>query len=224
MNRHPFVRWARAFACVAGILLLMVALPTESKASDAKTPVWLVMGDSLSAAYGIPAAQGWVALLQQRLTSRGYRAQVINASVSGETTSGGLARLPALLQKHQPQVVLIELGGNDGLRALPVARLRDNLTQLIALSRAAGATPVVFEMQIPANYGVSYTGPFTASFAEIAKREKARLAPFILAPIATDTAAFQADGIHPTAAAQPKMLDTVWPALEAVAKATTKAR
>src|SRR5690606_4428389 len=121
MNRHSFVRWARRIAGVAGILLLMVTLPAESKTAEAKAPVWLVMGDSLSAAYGIPASQGWVALLQQRLTARGYRAQIVNASVSGETTAGGLARLPALLDRHQPAVVLIELGGNDGLRALPLS-------------------------------------------------------------------------------------------------------
>ena len=184
----------------------------------AQAPVWLVMGDSLSAAYGIQASQGWVALLQQRLDARGYRARVINASVSGETTAGGLARLPALLQRHQPEIVLIELGGNDGLRALPIAKLRENLARMAQLTRAADATPVLFKMQIPANYGPFYTGPFASSFAEVAKREKAVLAPFILAPIASDPGGFQSDGIHPTAAAQPKMLDAVWPALEPLAR------
>jgi len=191
---------------------------TASPDAGGKPPVWLVLGDSLSAAYGIAQSQGWVTLLQQRLSERGYRAQVINASVSGETTSGGLARLPALLAEHHPQIVLIELGGNDGLRALPIARLRDNLHQLVALSKKAGAKPVLFEMMLPPNYGPDYVAQFTQSFHLVAQQTGTPLVPFLLAPIVSDRAAFQADGIHPVAASQPKVLDAVWPSLEKFAK------
>jgi len=205
---------------ICGLLLcttwLAAAAPPPSAAPGA--PVWLVLGDSLSAAYGIPQSAGWVALLQRRLNERGYRAQVVNASVSGETTAGGLARLPALLERHRPQVVLIELGGNDGLRALPIAALRDNLQRLVTLARDAGATPAIFEMQLPPNYGPDYVTRFTASFREIAKRNDITLVPFLLTPIAADRAAFQDDGIHPLAVSEPKLLDAVWPTLETLAK------
>lgn len=204
---------------ICGLLLVCAAASAQAPAAKgADAPVWLVLGDSLSAAYGIAQSQGWVALLQQRLTERGYRARLVNASVSGETTAGGLARLPALLERHRPAVVLIELGGNDGLRALPVAKLRDNLRQLVALTKRAGARPVVFEMRLPPNYGPDYVAQFTESFALAAREGGAPLVPFLLAPIATDRAAFQADGIHPVAGAEPKILDAVWPSLEKLAK------
>lgn len=205
---------------ICGLLLCFTSLTQAASASAASTkaPVWLVLGDSLSAAYGIPQSAGWVTLLQQRLTARGYRAQVINASVSGETTAGGLTRLPALLAHHHPDVVLIELGGNDGLRAQPIAKLRDNLQQLVTLSKNAGAQPLVFEMLLPPNYGPEYVSQFTASFHVIATRNQIPLVPFLLAPIATDRDAFQADGIHPLATSEPKVLDAVWPTLEKMAK------
>lgn len=205
--------------CCVPLLPANAAAAADQNAgkTPAKTPVWLVLGDSLSAAYGISQSQGWVTLLQQRLTERGYRAQVINASVSGETTSGGLARLPDLLARHRPDIVLIELGGNDGLRALPIDRLRNNLQQLVSLSKKAGAKPVVFEMLLPPNYGPAYVSKFTDSFATIAKSNDIPLVPFLLAPIATDRKAFQADGIHPIAASEPKVLDAVWPSLEKLA-------
>lgn len=180
----------------------------------------LVLGDSLGAAYGIPAEQGWVALLQQRLDRAGYPARVVNASVSGETTAGGLARLPALLERYRPRWVLVELGGNDGLRALPLPRLRDNLRQISVLSRKAGARPVFFEMRIPTNYGAEYANGFSASFAEVARAAKAPLVPFFLGAIATDPAAFQDDGLHPTAAVQTTLLDAVWPTLKKELKIT----
>lgn len=204
--------------CIASLAAAAPQPPASRPSAPAPAPVWLVLGDSLSAAYGIPQSAGWVALLQRRLSERGYRAQVVNASVSGETTAGGLARLPALLERHHPQIVLIELGGNDGLRALPVAALRDNLQRLVTLSRNAGATPAIFEMRLPPNYGPDYIAKFTASFHEIAKRNGVTLVPFLLAPIATERAAFQDDGIHPIAASEPKLLDAVWPTLEALAK------
>lgn len=174
----------------------------------------LVLGDSLGAAYGIPASQGWVALLQQRVRSAGYPQRVVNASVSGETTTGGLARLPALLDRHQPQMVLIELGGNDGLRGQPLEKLRGNLTRMAELSRKAGAVPVLFEMRIPSNYGPTYSDGFQGAFAQAARSADAPLVPFFLAAIALDPDAFQDDGIHPTAKVQGQMLDALWPTVE----------
>ncbi len=199
------------------VLILVLSVSTAARAAS-EAPVLLVVGDSLSAAYGIPASQGWVALLQQRLQARGYPQRVVNASVSGETTAGGLSRLPALLDRHRPQLVLIELGGNDGLRGLPLARLNENLTRMAELSRKAGATPVLFEMHIPSNYGATYANGFHAAFKTVAQAQQAPLVPFFLAPIALDPDAFQDDGIHPTVAAQPQMLDAAWPTLEAALK------
>jgi acyl-CoA thioesterase I len=183
--------------------------------SVASVPTILVLGDSLSAAYGIPAERGWVALLQERLRARGYPHGVVNASISGETTAGGLTRLPALLDRHRPQMVLIELGGNDGLRGLPLARLGENLTRMATLSRDAGAVPVLFEMRIPSNYGPTYSEGFHATFARTAEALDVPLVPFFLSEIALDPDAFLDDGIHPSVDAQPRMLESAWPTLEA---------
>jgi acyl-CoA thioesterase I len=177
-------------------------------------PVILVWGDSLSAAYGIPVDAGWVQQLQKRLQGEAYPHRVVNGSVTGETTAGGLARLPAALAQHRPAIVLIELGGNDGLRGLPVKQLRANLAALVRKSRAAGAKVFVFEMRIPPNYGAAYAEAFQRAFAEVARAEGATLVPFFLEAIATDTAMFMDDGIHPTAEAQARLLDAVWPALQ----------
>ena len=179
-------------------------------------PVILVWGDSLSAAYGMPRETGWVQLLQQRLREQGYPHRVVNGSVTGETTAGGLARLPAALKQHRPALVLLELGGNDGLRGLPLKQLRANLAKLAQLSRDSGARVLVFEMRIPPNYGVAYTDGFRQAFAEVARAQGATLVPFFLAPIATDPAQFLDDGIHPAPAAQPRLLDAVWPVLHSV--------
>lgn len=174
----------------------------------------LVLGDSLSAGYGLDADTGWVHLLEQKLKSQGLPHTVVNASISGETTAGGLARLPTLLDRHRPQLVLVELGGNDGLRALPLKALRANLEKIVDLCSTAGATAVLFEMRIPENYGPTYTEAFTHTFTAVAQARKVPLVPFLLAPFATDAAAFQADGIHPSAKAQPQILATVWPSIE----------
>lgn len=182
----------------------------------------MVLGDSLSAAFGIPASEGWVTLLQQRLQARGYPQRVVNASISGETTAGGLSRLPKLLDRHRPQMVLIELGANDGLRGLPVSRMEENLRRMAELSRAAGAIPVLFEMRIPSNYGPAYSEDFRAASARAAAATGSPQVPFFLAAFALDPAAFQDDGIHPTAAAQPQMLEAVWPTVEAALKKQTK--
>lgn len=180
------------------------------------------MGDSLSAAYGIPLESGWVQLLQARLRSSGYPHRVINGSVSGETTAGGLARLPPALERHQPKIVLIELGGNDGLRGLPLAQLRANLTRMAELSRNAGAQPVLFEMRIPTNYGPAYADGFFNSFAEVAREQKAPLVPFFLTDLLNRPGMFQEDGIHPTIEAQSHMLDAAWPVLEPLLRRESK--
>ena len=187
-------------------------------ATAAGPPTILVFGDSLSAAYGINVERGWVALLRERLAQAGYPYRVVNASVSGETTAGGLQRLPAALDTHRPQIVLIELGGNDGLRGLPLKPMRANLDQMVRLARAHHARPVIFEMRIPANYGGPYGDGFRAVFSNIAKTAKLPMVPFWLGAIATDPKAFQDDGIHPTEAMQPKLLDAVWPTLKPLLK------
>lgn len=191
----------------------LAATAATPKAGAKAAPTVLVMGDSLSAGYGINPAQGWVALLQQRMRQSGYGHQVVNASVSGETTGGALARLPRALAVHRPQLVILELGANDGLRALPPAQMQANLVKLVRTSRAAGAQVLLLGMRIPTNYGPAYSRQFEAVFATVARTEKVPLLPFFLEGIAQDPAMFQPDGLHPVARAQPRLLDNVWPAL-----------
>ncbi len=194
--------------------LLLVLVLCASAPARAAPPTVLVLGDSLSAGYGLDADQGWVRLLKQKLAAQGFDHQVVNASVSGETTAGGLARLPSLLDRHRPQLVLVELGGNDGLRALPLTQMRSNLEGIVDASAQAGATAVLFEMRIPSNYGPTYTEAFTGTFAEVADDRQVPLVPFLLSAFAEDPDAFLSDGIHPSASAQPLILDTVWPHIE----------
>ncbi|MEO8002076.1 MAG: arylesterase [Arenimonas sp.] len=189
------------------LFITMPALATEQK-------VLLVMGDSLSAAYNLPSQQGWVALTADRMKASHPQWKVVNASISGETTSGGLSRLPAALNLHKPSLVIIELGANDGLQGLQLARTRKNLQQMIQLAKNKGAKVLLIGIQIPPNYGKSYTDKFAANYLELAKQEKTALLPFLLAPIATDRKYFQADQKHPTAAGQIKVRDHVWPALK----------
>ncbi|WP_232226812.1 arylesterase [Algiphilus aromaticivorans] len=191
------------------LLLVVAVLPLPAAAA----PKVLVLGDSLSAAYGIALEAGWVHLFQERIRSRGLPHQVINASVSGETTSGGLERLPDLLDKHEPELVLIALGGNDGLRGLPIPRMEENLRAMLDSVQAAGAEAALFEMRIPSNYGATYTQRFRAAFSQVAEAEGAVLVPFLLADIAGDPSAFLDDGIHPSAQTQPVILKAVWPHL-----------
>lgn len=171
------------------------------------------MGDSLSAAYGMRVEQGWVALLQQRLASEGYGYRVVNASESGETTGGALARLPRALTKQRPAVVIIELGGNDGLRGLPIDGVQSNLESMVRLSRKSGAGVLLIGMRIPPNYGPAYTQAFHELFAQVAASQRVPLVPFLLDGIALDEGLMQDDGLHPNAAAQPKLLAQVWPLL-----------
>jgi acyl-CoA thioesterase-1 len=183
--------------------------------AHAATPVILVFGDSISAGYGLPRVeQGWAALLQAKLQEEGYGYQVVNASVSGETTAGGLARLPRALNVHHPAIVILELGGNDGLRALPVAQMRDNLSRMAGLAATAGAKVLLLGMRIPPNYGPEYTAEFARVYADLARDQKLPFVPFLLNGIALNPDLMQADGIHPNKAGQPKLLDAVWPALK----------
>ena len=180
----------------------------------AAQPVVLIVGDSLSAGYGLAIHENWPSLLQDRLAASGYPHRVVNASISGDTTSGGLARLPGALERNSPSVVLIGLGGNDGLRAIPIAEIRRNLARMIQLSEAAGAEVLLAGVHIPPNYGPAYTEAFHNIYHELAAEYAAGLVPFILEGVALNWDLMQDDGIHPTAAAQPVIIDNVWPALE----------
>jgi acyl-CoA thioesterase I len=202
---------ARTFAV---ILFLCLSVPFGAGATTVPAPTILVLGDSLSAAYGIRADQGWVALLQARLRQKGYGHRVVNASSSGETTGGGLSRLPRALATHRPSIVIVELGGNDGLRGLPIADIRRNLESILQLSHEAGARILLVGMRVPPNYGGTYARQFDDLFPELAREHRVARVPFLLEDIALDDAMMQADGIHPTAAAQPKLLAQVWPHLE----------
>ncbi|WP_395706539.1 arylesterase [Casimicrobium huifangae] len=203
----------RALRWLAAWLLATLAVLATANPVAAKPAQILVVGDSLSAGYGLSSGEGWVDLLTKKLAREKIAAQVINASISGDTTAGGLARLPALLVKHKPTLVVIELGGNDGLRGSPVAAAKANLMKMAELAKASGAKVLVVGMRMPPNFGPSYTAQFEAMYAEVAKAVGGGLVPFFLDRIGTDLSKFQADKIHPTAAAQPELLDTVWPAL-----------
>ncbi|MGP8034889.1 MAG: arylesterase [Steroidobacteraceae bacterium] len=174
----------------------------------------LVFGDSLSAAYQLAPEQGWVAMLAQRLRSQGYEYQVVNASESGETSGGGLERLPRALELNRPGLVILELGANDGLRALPAEEMRANLERMVQLSRQAGARVLLVGIRIPPNYGPRYTQEFERVFPELAKQYHLPLVPFLLQNVALDPELMQADGMHPNARGEAPVLDTVWPYLE----------
>lgn len=192
-------------------------LATAAGISHAAKPrTLLVLGDSMSAEYGLPRGTGWVALLAQRLQLQGKSVQVVNASISGDTTSGGRSRLPALLAQHQPGIVLIELGGNDALRGLSLQATRDNLLAMTQTAQQAGALVLLLGMQVPPNYGADYANRFADLFHSVARQRKAALVPFLLKGVADQaepTRLFQTDRIHPNAQAQPLMLDNVWPEL-----------
>jgi acyl-CoA thioesterase-1 len=199
--------------------LVLLAICLTAVPAIAAAPVILVFGDSISAGYGLPRMeQGWVALLQARLKDQGYGYQVVNASVSGETTEGGLARLPRALKLHHPAIVVLELGGNDGLRALPVAQMRANLSRMAELAEAEGAKVALLGMRMPPNYGPQYAAQFTQAYADLARDKKLPLVPFALAGIALSPELMQADGIHPNEAGQPQLLDNLWPVLKPLLK------
>jgi len=192
------------------VFLLLVLFATQAQATPGTL---LVVGDSLSAGYGIPRGQDWVSLLQQRLSESDRAYQVINASITGDTTHGGLARLPAALQRHQPEIVVIELGGNDGLRGLDLTSTRNNLRDMVQLSRQAGARVLLLGLHLPANYGKVYGERFHAVYTELAETENTALVDFFLEGVAETTELMQPDGIHPSAEAQPRILENVWQGL-----------
>jgi len=202
--------WRTAVAWALGIGLLVIGF---HDAPAAQNRTILVFGDSLSAAYGLRPEQGWVALLQQRLQTQGYGYDTVNASISGETTSGGLQRLPRALQLHRPDIVILELGANDGLRGLALATIRANLAQLIELARNSGARVLLLGIRLPPNYGPRYGNEFTSLYTQSAQQFHVPLVPFVLAGIALDPELMQADGLHPNALGEPHVLDTVWPYL-----------
>jgi acyl-CoA thioesterase-1 len=196
--------------------LLLFALPV------AAAPVVLVYGDSISAAYGLRPEQGWVRLLEQRLRAGGYDYTVANASISGETTLGGKNRIAGALQHFKPAVVIVELGGNDGLRGLSLDDTRANLTAITRAARAAGAQVLLLGMELPPNYGKPYTEKFQALYRAVAKQERVPLVPFLFTGFADRRDAFQPDGIHPAADVQGQMLDNVWPQLRPLLRAPAK--
>lgn len=210
------MRMFRRDFIAAGALALLgtaPALAQQSRKAAARAPVILVVGDSLSAEYGLRRGSGWVQILQERMIKEGIPARMVNAGISADTTSGGRSRLPALLRLHKPAVVIIELGANDALRGLPLEPAQANLQRIIDAARAAGARVLLTGVEIPPNYGPEYAGAFRAMFAALAQDNDLAFVPFLLAPIATDLSQFQADTIHPVAEAQPMVLDHVWPAL-----------
>jgi acyl-CoA thioesterase I len=194
----------------------LVFIALQNAVASARTI--LVFGDSLSAAYGIRPEEGWVALLGQRLQSQGYGDQIVNASVSGETSGGGLERLPRALQLHHPALVILELGANDALRGLPLARTQENLAAMVRLSQSAGASVLLIGLRIPPNYGPRYTEQFASMFPALAKQYHLPLVPFLLEKVALDPQRMQADGLHPNAQGQSPILDTVWPYLRPLLK------
>ena len=211
LNRRHFILRTGAAAAVG----VWGTPPGWAQGAPAGRTV-LVLGDSLSAEYGLKRGEGWVALLEQRLAQEKIAAKVVNASVSGDTTSGGRSRLPALLSQHRPTHVVIELGGNDALRGLPLANTEDNLRWMVEAAQKAGAKVLLVGMQVPPNYGSDYTRRFEAVFGKVAQERKAALVPFLLKGVADGpnaTALFQSDRIHPRAQAHPAMLDNVWPEL-----------
>jgi len=197
---------------------LVTGLPAWAQSSTTKrTPTILVVGDSLSAEYGLTRGSGWVALLEKRLAEQRIAANIVNASISGDTSSGGRARLAPLLASHKPDIVVIELGGNDALRGLPLAGTSENLTAMVKAAQAVKAKVLLVGIQVPPNYGGDYMQKFSGIFENVAKKTGSAVAPFLLrgvADVADAEANFQPDRIHPLASAHPRMLDNVWPALE----------
>jgi acyl-CoA thioesterase-1 len=215
MNSRVFIafKWLLQFSVITAAL---VAMPATAAQTVAKTIV--VYGDSLSAAYNIAQDEGWVALLQQRLALKKYNYQVINASISGETTSGGLSRFAEMLKTQKPNIVILELGGNDGLRGLSALETSNNLDAMIKQAKAKKAQVLLLGMKIPPNYGIKYSRQFSQNYQNLAKKHQLKLVPFFLEGVAGNPDLIQVDGLHPTAATQPKILENVWPILVKILK------
>ncbi|WPN99891.1 arylesterase [Pseudomonas sp. MUP55] len=193
---------------------LSAGLALMCMAQNAAAGTVLIVGDSISAGFGLDTRKGWVALLEQRLKQEGFDDNVVNASISGDTSAGGLARLPAALAAHKPDVVVIELGGNDGLRGQPPTQLKQNLASMVQASQDSGAKVLLLGMQIPPNYGKRYVDAFAKVFGEVAEEKKVPLVPFFLEGVGGHPDLMQADGLHPAVAAQGKLLENVWPTLK----------
>jgi acyl-CoA thioesterase I len=217
LSSSSFRRCRRTLALILAAFACAVALAQNA-------PVILVLGDSVSAGYGLPSGAGWVALLQKRLEAERFPHRVVNASISGDTTAGGRARLAALLKQHRPAVTVIELGGNDGLRGGNLDAMRDNLGAMIDEAQKAGSRVLVVGIRLPPNYGPAYVQRFSTTFSEAAKAHKAALVPFLFEGFGENNAMFQPDGIHPVAAAQVMLLDNVWPELRPLLGAAGKSR
>ncbi|MFA7349870.1 MAG: arylesterase [Methylotenera sp.] len=198
--------------------LCVLGLVAWAPAANAENPKILIVGDSLSAAYGIPQQQGWAALLQKKLQHKNYHYDVVNASMSGETTSGGASRINTALQKTKPTIVVLELGANDGLRGLPVNEMITNLSNIIRQSKQSGAKVLLIGMQIPPNYGPKYAEAFSQSYQRLSHEHKIPLVPFMLKNIAVQPDLIQQDGLHPNALAQPMILENIWPQLKLLLK------
>jgi acyl-CoA thioesterase I len=197
----------------AVLVALPLAAPAASPTTSAPAPVLVVFGDSISAGYGIQVEQGWVALLARKIEQEGYGFRIVNASVSGETTAGGLARLPHVLDVQRPAIVLLELGANDGLRSLPLERTRENLDQMIRLAQQRGAAVLLLGVRLPPNYGERYTTGFQAMFATLAQSHRIASVPQLLEGVDLNPELMQADHMHPNEQGQPLLLDNVWPRL-----------
>ncbi len=205
-------KWLLQFSV---IMAALVAMPAYSKTLPKNI---VIFGDSLSAAYNISQHEGWVALLQQRLSMKKYNYQVVNASISGETTSGGVSRFTDMLATHKPQIVVLELGGNDGLRGLSAADTYNNLEKMIQQAQAKKAKVLLLGMKIPPNYGLKYSRQFSENYPQLAKRYGLSLVDFFLVGVAGNPKFIQADGLHPTATAQAQLLENVWPTLSKMLK------
>ncbi len=218
--RQLGLQWVMAL----GLLLLALAATVKpayaaaAAAGSAPSRTVLVMGDSLSAAHGLAESQGWVALIGQRVAAGKPGWRVVNASISGETSAGGATRVVHELSLHRPAVLVIELGANDALRGLPMQQMRANLARMMTAAQGVHAKILLIGMRIPPNYGPAYTHAFEQAYRDLARQFDATLLPFLLEPIALDRSAFQADGLHPVASAEPRLRDHVWPALEPLMK------
>ncbi len=213
-QRQGIVKQVQTLLIAAALTLLHLG----SAAAQNKAPSLLVMGDSLSAAYGLKVEQGWVSLLAKKLEQEGNRWRVVNASISGETTAGGASRISNELKRHSPRLVIIELGANDGLRGLPLEIAESNLDKMIQASKTSGARVLLVGMHIPPNYGPDYTQSFHGMYADLAKRHEVALLPFLMEPIAADRGNYLDDNLHPTAAAQPALLAHLWAVLAPMLK------
>jgi acyl-CoA thioesterase I len=198
------------------VLTVLIGFAVSAQAGSSSDSTILVLGDSLSAAYGLDVERGWVNLLQQRLSEQGYSYQVVNASISGETTHGALTRLPNILEREHPQLVIIELGGNDGLRGISLDEMQSNLVQMVKLCKEHGAGVLLLGMRLPPNYGPSYTERFHAIYKIVAEQTGVKYLEFFLEGVAEDRGLMQSDGIHPTVEAQATLLDNVWPLIESI--------